>query len=257
MTDAKIRLFVEDDLAAETPLRITGRQANHMAQVLRLGPGDAVALFNGRDGEWLGRIDAAGRKACAVTAVRCLHQQPPEPNLTLAFAPIKKTGTDFIVEKATELGVSRLIPVFTKHTASARVNDERLRANATEAAQQCGRLSVPEVATAQRLDEFLQAWPATAPLLLADETGGGRPITDVLSEYATSDPPLGHGILIGPEGGFAADELASLRAMAFVRFIDLGPRILRAETAAIAALACWQAAIGDWRRRETGLNEQA
>ncbi len=255
MTAVKIRLFVEDDLAAEAPLCIAGRQANHMAQVLRLGPGDSVALFNGRDGEWLGRIDAAGRKACAVTAVHCLRQQPTEPNLTLAFAPVKKTGTDFIVEKATELGVSHLVPVFTEHTATNRVNVERLRINATEAAQQCGRLSVPEVTIAQRLDDFLKAWPATAPLLLADETGSGRRLADVLSEFAEPGANLAHGLLIGPEGGFAADELAGLRAISFVRFIDLGPRILRAETAAIAALACWQALVGDWRRRETGLNE--
>ena len=257
MNDAKVRMFVEEDLAAEAALCIAGRQANHMAQVLRLGPGDTVALFNGRDGEWLGRIDAAGRKACAVTATRRLRQQPAEPNLTLAFAPIKKTGTDFIVEKATELGVSRLVPVFTEHTATARVNDERLRANATEAAQQCGRLSVPEVTPALRLEQFLKTWPATAPLLVADETGTGRPVADVLSEFATAGADLAHGLLIGPEGGFAADELARLRAMAFVRFIDLGPRILRAETAAIAALACWQALIGDWRRRAIDLNEQA
>ncbi len=255
MTDVKIRLFVEDDLAAEVALCIAGRQANHMAQVLRLGPGDTVALFNGRDGEWLGRIDAAGRKACAVTAVRRLREQPIEPNLTLAFAPIKKTGTDFIVEKATELGVSRLVPVFTKHTASARVNDERLRANANEASQQCGRLSVPDVAMAQRFDDFLNDWPTTTPLFLADETGTGRPIAEALSEFTGSGSDLVHGLLIGPEGGFAADELARLRAMSFVRFIDLGPRILRAETAAIAALACWQALVGDWQRRKTELNE--
>jgi 16S rRNA (uracil1498-N3)-methyltransferase len=159
------------------------------------------------------------------------------------FAPVKRARIDFIAEKATELGVSALVPVFTRHTVMTRVNDERLRAIAIEAAEQCERLSVPEVRAAASLDILLAAWPTDRKLLLLDEGGGGAPIADALAHVAPGPAAL----LVGPEGGFAKSELDGLRALSFATPVGLGPRILRADTAVIAALSCFQALCGDWR----------
>ncbi|MEK9722949.1 MAG: RsmE family RNA methyltransferase, partial [Rhodospirillaceae bacterium] len=161
----------------------------------------------------------------------------------LLFAPVKKTGTDFIVEKATELGAARLTPVVTDFTDAGRANAERLRARAVEAAEQCGRLDVPTVDDAVALTEALAGWPADTPLIVADETGGGSPVLDALGRLAADATPA---FVIGPQGGFSETELAFLRGLPFSTSVDLGPRVLRAETAATAALTCWQALRGDW-----------
>ena len=172
------------------------------------------------------------------------RRQDSTPGPWLAFAPVKKARTDFIVEKGTELGVSRLWPIFTRHTATQRVNTARLRATAIEAAEQCGRLSIPDVSDPSNLDRLMAEWPADRDLLVLDETGGGRPLAEVAAEAGAGPPP---GFLIGPEGGFARTELDELANRSFVTLVGLGPRILRAETAALSALACWQAVAGDWR----------
>ncbi|MBE0532392.1 MAG: 16S rRNA (uracil(1498)-N(3))-methyltransferase [Rhodospirillales bacterium] len=239
------RIFIAGDLGpglAVTPERAQGHYLTH---VMRLAEGDAVALFNGRDGEWRAVIAGGGRHAVTLACETQTRPQRAEPDVWLAFAPLKKTPTDFLIEKTTELGVSRLIPVFTRHTATERVKVERLRAHAIEAAEQCERLSVPEVAEPVTLERLLAEWPAGRTLLVLDETGGGAPIAAALAENATT-PPC-HGILIGPEGGFSFNELDALRKLAFVTPVGVGPRILRAETAALAALSCWQALVGDWR----------
>lgn len=243
------RLFIDDDLAEGFAVQVTRAQSHYLAHVMRVKPGEAVALFNGRDGEWRSRVAEVSRHAVGLVCEAQTRPQAAEPDLWLAFAPLKKTPTDFLVEKATELGAARLIPVFTRHTSAARVNTERLSARAIEAAEQCERLSVPEVAEAVPLDALLSDWPAERPLLVLDETGGGRPIAVELAEMAgRAGPPWpAHGLLIGPEGGFATSELDGLRKQPFVTSIGVGPRILRAETAALAALACWQALAGDWR----------
>ena len=173
--------------------------------------------------------------------------QTVEPDLWLAFAPIKRARIDFLVEKATELGVSALLPVFTRHTAVERVNVERLRAHAVEAAEQTERLSVPTLHEPQTLSGLLANWPAPRRLLMCDEAGSGAPIALALAALDGPARAAPWAILIGPEGGFAADELANLHGLPFVTPVSLGPRILRADTAAIAALSCWQAALGDWR----------
>ena len=209
---------------------------------MRLGMGDSVTVFNGRDGEWSARIAEVGKGRCSVELADRLRAQRPEPDLWLLFAPIKKAPLDFMVEKATELGVSRLCPVITQRTVVSRVNGERMRANAIEAAEQCERLSVPDIAEPINLDRLIAQWPRRS-MMVMDETGSGRPIAEVLAS-------AGHGpcaILVGPEGGFARSELDALRKLSSVTFVGLGPRILRADTAALSALACWQALIGDWR----------
>lgn len=241
--EAKPRLFVAADLAEGAGVELAPGQAHYLGRVLRLVDGDPVRLFNGRDGEWRARVDGLSRDRGRLTVARRLRPQGTESGPWLAFAPIKKAGTDFIVQKATELGVSRLCPVFTRYCDVKRVNYERLRANAVEAAEQCGRLSVPEIARAVPLEELIAGWPAGRALLVADETGGGKPIAEVLPSSAGAC-----GLLVGPEGGLARHELDALGELPFAVSVGLGPRILRAETAAVAALACLQAGAGDWNR---------
>jgi 16S rRNA (uracil1498-N3)-methyltransferase len=247
MTDRprpETRLHVAADLGPGAAVGLDEGQAHLVRSVLRLERGAHVALFNGRDGEWLGRIDGIGKGWASVALVERLRIQLPEPDLWLVFAPIKRARLDFLAEKATELGVSALWPVFTRHTAVERVNEERLRANAREAAEQTGRLSVPEVRSVCDLQAALAAWPAERRILLGDESGASPPVADVLGADTREGP---WAVLTGPEGGFARAELDRLRELPFVSAASLGPRVLRADTAAIAALAILQALRGDWR----------
>jgi len=222
-------------------------RAHYLRNVLRLEAGASVSLFNGRDGEWTGRIDDLSKRGAIVVLARQTRSQTAEPDVWLVFAPIKRARIDFIAEKATELGVSLLQPVFTQHTAMTRVNIARLRANAIEAAEQTERLSVPQLREPVTLDALLKSWPVERHLLLADEAGGGRPIAQALGSLDETARRAPWAVLVGPEGGFDRGELDQLRKLPFVVSVGLGPRILRADTAALAALACWQALIGDWQ----------
>jgi 16S rRNA (uracil1498-N3)-methyltransferase len=241
----KLRLYVEAPLAAGLEVTLGADQAHYLLHVMRLAAGAELALFNGRDGEWRATLTRAAKKAASLTVGGPLREQEVEPDLWLAFAPIKRARIDFIAEKATELGVSVLQPVFTRHTVMTRVNDDRLRAIAIEAAEQCERLTVPEVRPPCDLFALLDGWPAERRLILLDEGGGGRPVAEALDGLAPG--PLA--VLVGPEGGFTKSELDALRGLSFAVPVGLGPRILRADTAALAALACVQAIRGDWTRR--------
>jgi 16S rRNA (uracil1498-N3)-methyltransferase len=237
------RLYVEETLSDGSSLILEGAQANYLANVLRLGPNAQVKLFDNRTGEWLGQIVEAGRKRVALRIVRHLRPREPVPDLWLLFAPIKRGRIDWLVEKATELGVARLVPVITSRTIVDRVKDERLLAHAIEAAEQCDRTALPELAEPQKLESLLKSWPAERTLLFADEAGGAPMI-----EAASSGPAA---ILIGPEGGFTDAERALIRSVSQAKAVSLGPRILRADTAAIAALSLWMAAAGDWGLHST------
>ncbi|MBF0563095.1 MAG: 16S rRNA (uracil(1498)-N(3))-methyltransferase [Alphaproteobacteria bacterium] len=239
----KIRLFVTADLEAGAPVRLETEQAHYLSHVMRMRPGDEVALFNARHGEWRARIEGFGKRQCDLVATAMTRAQRAEPDLWLLFAPIKRTRVDFLVEKATELGVSVLWPVFTRFTDATRVTTDRLRAIAIEASEQPERLTTPEIRTPQRLERVFDDWPVTRRLLVGDETGGGRPVAEALAAL----PPGPAAVFVGPEGGFAKSELDEMRDLPFVTTVGLGPRILRADTAALAALACWQALRGDWR----------
>jgi 16S rRNA (uracil1498-N3)-methyltransferase len=239
----KLRLFVESPLTEGRSLNLEQKQLHYLLHVMRAQAGDTLALFNGRDGEWLARIGDSSKRSVTLMLERQLRPQTPEPDLWLIFAPVKRARIDFIAEKATELGVSALLPVFTRHTAMTRVNEDRLQAIATEAAEQCERLTVPEVRSAQSLESLLAAWPSERRLILLDEGGGGLPIAEALAE-GVQEPAA---VLVGPEGGFSKSELDGLRALSFATPVGLGPRILRADTAVIAALSCFQAMCGDWR----------
>jgi 16S rRNA (uracil1498-N3)-methyltransferase len=242
---ASVRLYVGHDLGPGRVLALEKGQVHYLGHVMRLGPGAVLSLFNGRDGEWRGTIEAMGRNACSVAVHDRLRTQVAEPDLWLAFAPVKRAPIDLIAAKATELGVAVLQPVLTRHTAVTRVNLGRLRANAIEASEQCGRLTVPEIRAPATLEQLIAAWPADRRLLLCDETGAAPPIAAALAGAGRAPGPWG--VLAGPEGGFARSELDALRKLPFVTPATLGPRILRADTAVLAALACWQALVGDWR----------
>ena len=240
MAEARIRLYVEQALGSGQPVAVGADQANYLFTVMRLMTGQSVLLFNGRDGEWQAVVEQAGKRA---GMLRCGAMTAPlrlPPDLWLLFAPIKKARTDFIVEKAVELGVARVVPVQTRRTNSERIRQDRLQAHAMEAAEQCGATYVPEVADLMTLDKLLANWPADRKLLWCDEAKAGDPTA------LTGDRGAPWAILIGPEGGFSAEEQQRLHAMPQVVSLSLGPRILRADTAAVAALTLWQAALGDW-----------
>ena len=216
-------------------------QAHYLFGVMRLTAGAGVLLFNGRDGEWLAEVAEAGKRGGVLTCVEQTRPLQMPPDLWLLFAPIKKTRTDFIVEKAAEMGAARIVPVMTEFTNAGRVQQPRLQAHAVEAAEQCGGTYVPEVAEAEKLGRLLDQWDSSRQIMFCDEALAGE---------SGALPPDAQGpwaILIGPEGGFNPDESRALRQYPFVVPMSLGPRILRAETAAIAALSLWQAVLGDGR----------
>ncbi len=232
------RLYVEQQLSDGVALTLEGPQANYLSAVMRLGPGAQVKLFDDRTGEWLAEIMEAGKKRVALRITQHLREREPVPDLWLLFAPIKRGRIDWIAEKATELGVARLVPVITQRTIVERTNSERLFAHMIEAAEQCERTALPELAEPQKLEPLLKSWPAERMLLFADE-GGGEPMARAVA-------PGPAAILIGPEGGFTDGERAAIRALPQARPVTLGPRILRADTAAVAAVSLWMAGAGDW-----------
>ncbi len=241
-----IRLYVDHILTEGAGFDLDRQQAHYLLHVMRLGTGDAVHLFNGRAGEWRGVIAVAGRARASVTPLERVRDQSAGPDLWLAFAPVKRARIDLIAEKATELGAAAIIPVMTENTSVSRVNINRLRANTIEAAEQCGRLTLPDVRQPAGLTDLLAGWPAGRRLMVCDETGGGEPVIDALHRLRGTTDSDAWGILTGPEGGFSRSELDLLAENPIVTRIGLGPRILRADTAAIAALVCWQAVLGDW-----------
>lgn len=228
------RLYVDQVLSAGLSVAVDG---NYLAAVLRLGPGDQVKLFDDKTGEWRAEIVEAGKKKVVLSVGEKLRERESVPDLWLLFAPVKRGRIDWLVEKATELGVARLVPVITHRTIVERLNLQRLRAHAIEAAEQCERTALPELAEPGKLEKLLAAWPADRALYFADEAGG--------DPFEPKPGPAA--ILIGPEGGFTDEERALIRAVPAAGPVSLGPRILRADTAALAAVALWMAAAGDWR----------
>lgn len=239
----KLRLYVEAPLAAAARVEPTTAQAHYLLHVMRAKAGDRVNLFNGYDGEWSAVLSNVTKRGCALACEGRIAPQDEPPDIWLVFAPVKKTPADYVTQKATELGVRVLQPVLTRRTIVRRVNAERLRANAVEAAEQSGRLTVPQVRPPADLEKLLGAWPRDRRVLFCDEAGEAPPIADALR--AAPDGPWA--ILIGPEGGFDPDERNLIRAQDFVTSVTLGKRILRADTAGLAALAVWQAIRGDLR----------
>ncbi|MBA2770689.1 MAG: 16S rRNA (uracil(1498)-N(3))-methyltransferase [Sphingomonas sp.] len=231
------RLFVREQLGERSRVELDGSQANYLGNVMRLGEGAELLLFDGSSGEWLARIAEAGKKRMALSVERRTREAETVPDVWLAFAPVKRAQTDWLVEKATELGAARLVPVITKRTVVERVKLERLAGIAIEAAEQCGRTRLPDIAEPVALARLLEVEGRT--LYFADEAGGEPAAAAFKAGAAT--------ILTGPEGGFTDEERSAIRSAPGAVAISLGPRILRAETAALAALAAYMALAGDWR----------
>jgi len=234
-----IRLFVDHPLAPEQAVPLSRDQAHYLFSVMRRGVGDTLLIFNGVAGEFEAAVTSTSKRGGSLTVLRQTRALQMPPDLWLLFAPIKKARTDFIVEKAAEMGCARILPVQTDLTNADRIRQDRLRAHAVEAAEQCGGTYVPDVAALQRLDKVLDGWPDVRQLLFCDESmvGAGPDLTGGPGAWA---------ILIGPEGGFSERERSRLRGLPFAQAIGLGPRILRADTAAVAALTLWQSRWGDW-----------
>lgn len=243
---SKIRLFVDSALNKGGFVTLNKDQSHYLVSVMRIKVGAQVALFNGCDGEWLASVSEANKKAVCLTILSQSRQQEKEPDLWLAFAPIKKGRLDFMVQKATEMGASHMIPVMTQYTNVDRLKIERLRANTLEAAEQCDRLQVPTVSDLTKLEHVLKDWPDDRMIMFCDEDLSGKSALEALSQADDKNSPKPWGILIGPEGGFSPAERELIKAHKNCIIVSLGPRILRADTAAIAALSLWQTALGDW-----------
>lgn len=240
------RLFVDAPLSAGSEIALGEAAAHYLVTVMRAQPGDTVLLFNGKDGEWRAEVAKPGKRKCLVRVTEQSREQTAQRDLWLVFAPLKRARIDYMAQKATEMGVSDLVPVITKRTSVTRVNTQRMRANAIEAAEQCELLTIPKVHEPQPLEDLLDHWPAARNLMFCDESGDGAEVISALK--AAGPGTAGHpwAVIIGPEGGFEAGEMALLSELPGSVPVSLGPRIMRADTAAVAALAVFQAVLGDW-----------
>lgn len=238
------RLHVAQPLADRTDLTLGAEQSHYLAHVLRLSSGDAVRLFNNQNGEVLAYITMVAKKTVSLRCERQVHAVQPPPDIDYIFAPLKHQRLDYLVQKATELGVRRLQPMITGRTIAERVNIDRMRANVIEAAEQCNLVFVPEVLEPKAFATLLKTWDQNRAIIFCDETSTS---TDPRAALAKSKLPAA--VFVGPEGGFTEEERATLKSMPKVAIISLGPRIMRADTAAVAALAIVQATIGDWQAR--------
>jgi len=239
------RLFVEEALSLGARITLDRDRAHYLQHVLRLREGASILLFNGREGEWRAEIAAASKKGLALSVVENVRAQTVAPDILYAFAPLKHARLDYMIQKAVEMGAARLAPVITQHTQAQRVNLERMRANAIEAAEQCGVLHVPAIEPETKLARFLETLDENRLLVFCDEDAG---VSDPVAALRATAPSRDRiAVLIGPEGGFASEERALILRRKNIARISLGPRILRADTAAVAALTAAQIALGDWR----------
>jgi 16S rRNA (uracil1498-N3)-methyltransferase len=238
------RIMVAATLQAESDIELPHDQGHYLANVLRMQPGDAVHVFNAQDGEWLAYLTTAARKSVSIRCERKLSDVKPPPDIDFLFAPLKHARLDYLVQKATELGARRLRPVMTARTIVDRVNLDRMVANAIEAAEQCNLVFVPAVLAPEPMSSVLKSWNSSRTLIYCDETA------TIANPVAALQPvKLPAAVLIGPEGGFTEDERQLLKSLPFVKAISLGPRIMRADTAAVAALTVAQAVLGDWHQK--------
>jgi 16S rRNA (uracil1498-N3)-methyltransferase len=238
------RLHTDEALGDDREVQLSGQQAHYLRDVLRLHEGDQVRVFNGREGEWLGSLFKASKKSLVIRCETHLADTTLPPDIDYLFAPLKHARLDYVVQKATELGARRLRPVITARTIVERVNLDRMRANAIEAAEQCNLIFVPEISEPEKLEKVLTAWREDRSLVYCDETAGvANPLT------ALQALRLPAAVLIGPEGGFTDTERALLKSAPFVTAISMGPRVMRADTAGVAALALLQATLGDWHQQ--------
>jgi len=241
------RLYLDTPLPGNGLVSLSQEQSHYLANVMRAKLGDKVALFNGNDGEWASEVAEIKKRSVTLRVTEKNRGQAAEPDLMLAFAPVKKARIDFMAQKATELGVSHIQPMLTHRTNVERVKTERLLANAIEAAEQCERLTVPKVSEPVKLEQLLANWPAERMVMFCDEDLSGKSAHEALIALPTEQKKQPWAVLIGPEGGFDDNERSAIKKLPQTIVVALGPRVLRADTAAMAAIAIWQSAIGDWR----------
>jgi 16S rRNA (uracil1498-N3)-methyltransferase len=240
----RLRVYVDAPLARNGEIEVSSAHAHYLLRVMRANEGDHVSVFNGRDGEWRTIVSKVEKRSCSLICEKKVAEQREVPDIWLAFAPIKKIPADYVTQKATELGVRVLQPVITHRTIARRVNTERMRANAIEAAEQSGRVTLPKICEPVSLAQLLSDWPRDRRLIFCDEGGEAPSLGQALSRSGGDFDKCA--ILTGPEGGFDEEERAAIRSKPFAMAVHLGPRIMRADTAALAALAIWQALRGDW-----------
>jgi len=242
---SNIRLFIENPIKAGDVFTLNSGQSHYLTNVMKKAAGDFLCCLDNRTGEYLCRLKEIGGKQCLIEVIEKSRDFKPSMDIWLLFAPLKKDNTDFVIQKATELGVRRLIPVATDRTNTDKIRKDRFVLQSIEAAEQCRRLDLPQLDDLKSLTAVLKLWDAERPLFFMDETLRGRDIASVFADKSLSHKPAA--LLVGPEGGFTEPELEWLRSLPFAKGVNLGPRILRAETAVMAALSCWQALLGDWQ----------
>ena len=240
----KIRLFVSLSLNEGKTLILPEKSSHYLCNVMRSQNNQTISCFNGNDGEFDCLIEAIHKKQTQIKVIKKTKSLQEQTDVWLLFAPVKKEQTDFIIEKATELGVSKIIPVITERTINTNIRKDRFEAQAIEASEQCGRISIPQISQETKLTELIKSWDNNRILFFMDEKGLGESCIKAFSAFKNS--PVA--VLTGPEGGFSEDEASLLRSQLFVKDVSLGPRILRAETAAVSALSVWQAVAGDWNK---------
>lgn len=248
--NTNIRIYTANTLMQGGTVILDKDQSHYLVTVMRQKVGANLLTFNGRDGEWLAQITDANKRAVTIQILEQTKMQAPEPDLWFAFAPIKKTRLDFIAQKVTELGINRILPVMTRRTIVDRIKNDRMLANAIEAAEQCERLSIPTIDKMIKLEKLINTWPNDRLLMFCDEDLSGKDAYHALKETAKASGKQKWGVLIGPEGGFDDHERTLIKSKPNTVVVSLGPRILRADTAAISAITIWQAAIGDWSKSE-------
>lgn len=238
---SKIRLFVQNDITKSTNLVLDEKQSHYLANVMKQKLGNQILCFDGSSGEYNCEISSLSKKSMKLLVLEKTREFEKSPDLWILFAPLKKDKTDFVIQKATELGVSKIIPVLTKHTISEKVRTDRFYMQTIEASEQCQRLDIPEIVQAIKLESLLEKWDKDRILYMMDETKNGDNILETFAKNKTASA-----ILVGPEGGFCSQEIQMIKKQPFVKMISLGKRILRAETAVLSAISCWQASCGDW-----------
>ena len=239
---SKIRIFADVELEKGNKVELSPEQSHYLVSVMRLQSGDNILVFNGKDGEFDCTLSVQGKKSVVIDINEQTKVFESVPDAWLLFAPLKKDCTDFVIEKATELGIAKIVPVITKYSISDKVKTSRYQSQAIEAAEQCRRLDVPTIDEAMSFEKLLNSWDEKRTLYYMDETLAGQPVSE-----AFGNAPAPVAFLIGPEGGFSEQELAVLRSKKYAKGVKLGNRILRAETAALSAISCWQALSGDWK----------
>lgn len=245
-----IRLYIDQSISNDAQLTLSAEQAHYLTSVMRKTVGEPLHIFNGTDGEWLAEISEAKKKHCLITVKESLRNQENGPDLTLCFAPIKKQRLDFIMEKATELGVTCFQPIITSRTITSKIRSDRLKAQVIEASEQCERLDIPNVLEELNFRDFIQGLDRDKHLVILDERGTAEPVHKVLSQLGQedADKSKSYAIVVGPEGGFSPEEFTQLEKRANISKVSVGPRVLRADTAALAAISCWQSVLGDWQQ---------